>query len=56
MEIEPEHVTSALPELDRTEDPRGGAVAWALLAVAVVVLTGVALAVLWAIGVWPAYG
>lgn len=54
MEIEPEHVRSALPELDRTDDPRGGAVAWALLIVAMVVLSGVILAVLWAIGAWPA--
>lgn len=53
MVIDPEHVTSALPELDRTDDPRGGAVAWALLAVAVVVVTGVVVAVLWVISAWP---
>lgn len=51
---EPEHVTSALPELDRTDDPRGGGAAWALLAVALVVLTGAILAVLWVIGALPA--
>lgn len=38
---EPEHVASDLPELDRTDDPRGGAVAWALLAVAVALVGGI---------------
>ncbi|MDT7711783.1 MAG: hypothetical protein QOG46_472 [Pseudonocardiales bacterium] len=50
--IEPEHIESCLPELDRTDDPRGGAVAWALLAVGVVVVAGIVLAVMWAIGAW----
>ncbi|MGH3684427.1 MAG: hypothetical protein ACRDRU_23700 [Pseudonocardiaceae bacterium] len=35
--IKSEHVKSDRPELDRTEDPRGGAVVWALLVVAVAV-------------------
>jgi hypothetical protein len=30
---DPKHVESDLPQLVRTDDPRGGAVAWALLAV-----------------------
>jgi hypothetical protein len=50
--IEREHVDSELPELDRTDDPRGGAVAWALLAVGVAVVAGIFLAVMWAAGVW----
>jgi cytochrome c-type biogenesis protein CcmH/NrfG len=50
---EPEHVESTLPELDRTDDPRGvGAVAWALLAVGVVLVVGVLLAAMWAAGAW----
>ncbi|MBV9031391.1 MAG: hypothetical protein JO364_14045 [Pseudonocardiales bacterium] len=43
MMIEPEHVASDLPELDRTDDPRGGAVAWALLAVVVALVGGIIL-------------
>lgn len=53
--IEPEHLASNLPELDRTDDPRGGAVAWALLTVGMVLLAGLAgilLAVLQATGAW----
>jgi hypothetical protein len=49
---EPEHVASDLPELDRTDDPRGGAVAWALLAVGVVLVAGILLAVMWVAGAW----
>ncbi len=50
---EPKHVTSDLPELDRTDDPRGGAVAWALLAagMALLVVTSL-LTVMWAAGAW----
>jgi len=44
--IEPEHVAFDLPELDRTDDPRGGAVAWALLAVNAVLIVGPLLAVI----------
>ncbi|MGH3826623.1 MAG: hypothetical protein ACRDQX_05545 [Pseudonocardiaceae bacterium] len=43
--IEPEYAVSDLPELDRTDDPRGGAVAWALLAVFVTLVAGIALSV-----------
>lgn len=43
---EPEHVTVALPELDRIDDPRGGAVAWALLVVIATLVAGVLLAVI----------
>jgi hypothetical protein len=50
--IESEHVEFALPELDRTDDPRGGAVIWALLAVGVALVAGILLAVLWAAGAW----
>ncbi|MGB6163580.1 MAG: hypothetical protein WCF33_24335 [Pseudonocardiaceae bacterium] len=50
--IEPEHLASNLPELDRTDDPRGGAVAWALLVVGVVVLAGIFLAVMRLTGAW----
>jgi hypothetical protein len=41
---EPEHLKSTLPELDRTADPRGGAAAWALVGVAVALITGILLA------------
>lgn len=50
--IEPEHLASDLPELDRTDDPRGGAVAWALLAVGVALVVGIFLAVMWVVGAW----
>jgi hypothetical protein len=45
--IEPKHVSSELPDLDRTDDPRGGAVAWALLTVSALILAGAALVVIW---------
>jgi hypothetical protein len=44
--IDPEDVESDLPELDRTDDPRGAAVAWALLAVGVVLAVVIILAVI----------
>jgi hypothetical protein len=46
--IESEHIRSNRPELDRTEDPRGRAVAWALLVVAVAraLVVGILLAAL----------
>jgi hypothetical protein len=47
--IEPEHIESDLPQLDRKDDPRGAAVAWALLAVGVALITGTILAVIWAV-------
>lgn len=50
--IETEHVESDLPELDRADDPRGGAVACALLAVGGVLVVGLLLTVIWAIGTW----
>jgi hypothetical protein len=49
---EPEYVASDLPALDRTDDPRGGAVAWALLAVGVVAVAGIVAAVMRLLGVW----
>lgn len=45
---EPEHIQFDLPQLDRRDDPRGGAVAWALLAVGLAVVAGIILAVIWA--------
>ena len=45
--IEPD-VASDLPELDHTEDPRGGAVAWALLTTGAVVIGSIFSAVVWA--------
>jgi hypothetical protein len=47
--VELQDVASDLPELDRTDDPRGGAVAWALLAVGAV---PVVCAILVIIAVW----
>jgi hypothetical protein len=43
---EPQHIASSLPELDRTDDPRGGAVAWALLAVSAASVIAVILAII----------
>lgn len=50
--IESGRVESSLPALDRRGDPRGGAVAWALLAVGLVLGTGIVLTVIWAAGAW----
>lgn len=46
--IEPEHIEFDLPQLDRRDDPQGGAVAWALFAVGVALVAGTLLAVVWA--------
>ncbi len=46
--IEPEHFVSELPELDHTDDPRGGAVAWALLMTGATFIVGSVSAVVWA--------
>jgi hypothetical protein len=45
--IGPKHVSSELPDLDRTDDPRGEAAAWALLTVGALLLAGAVLAVIW---------
>ncbi len=50
--IESGRVSSELPELDRTDDPRGGAVAWALLAVGMVPVAAIVLAAKWLTGAW----
>ncbi|MDT7596264.1 MAG: hypothetical protein QOJ06_1810 [Pseudonocardiales bacterium] len=42
--VEPEHLNTTLPELDQTEDPRGGAAAWALLVMAAALIAGILLA------------
>ena len=44
---EPERVEAGLPDLDRSDDPRGGAAAWALLAVGVALLAAIVVAVIW---------
>lgn len=46
---EPEHIKFDLPRLDRSEDPRGGAAAWAVLAVGLALVAGTVLAVIWAV-------
>jgi len=43
--IKPEYAMSGLPVLDRADDPRGGAVAWALLAVLTVLVASITLLV-----------
>jgi hypothetical protein len=43
--IEPEDIASDLPELDRTDDPGGTAVAWALLAVAALLVVAIILGI-----------
>jgi hypothetical protein len=40
-----EYVHAALPKLDCMDDPRGGAVVWALLVVVVTLVAGILLAV-----------
>jgi hypothetical protein len=44
--IESEHAAFDLPELDRTNDPQGGAVAWALLALNAALILGPIIAVI----------
>jgi hypothetical protein len=50
--VEPEHLASDLPELDRTGDPRGSAVAWALLAVGTALVAGLLLTMTGVARVW----
>ena len=50
MVIDPKRVKLNLPQLDRTDDPRGGAVAWALLVAGVAVVAGILLTMIWAAG------
>ena len=45
--IEQEHIESDLQDLDRRNDPSGGA-AWALLAVGAAIATAILLTVMWA--------
>lgn len=45
--VESERVSSDLPELDQRDDPRGGAAAWALLAVSAAGIAGIIAAVIW---------
>lgn len=47
--IEPDHIEFDLPQLDRADDPQGGAVAWALLAVSAALVVGILLAAIWAL-------
>jgi hypothetical protein len=46
--IEPEYIEFDLPQLDCADDPRGGAVTWALLAVGAALIIGTIL-VIWAV-------
>lgn len=46
---EPKHTEFDLPRLDRRDDPRGGAIAWALLAVGVTLITSIILTVSWVV-------
>jgi hypothetical protein len=50
--IESGRVWSDLPELDRTNDPRGGAAAWAVLAVGTAFAASLLAAATWVTGVW----
>jgi hypothetical protein len=43
--IKSERLESSLPELDHTNDPRGGAIVWALLTVSVAVIVAILLSV-----------
>jgi hypothetical protein len=44
---EPLRVSPDLPELDRTDDPRGGAVAWAVLIVTTAMIAGAVVSLVW---------
>jgi hypothetical protein len=44
---EPRHLSADSPQLDRTDDPRGGAVAWALLVVMTVLIAGIVVSLVW---------
>ncbi|HEX6405271.1 MAG TPA: hypothetical protein VF003_19265 [Pseudonocardiaceae bacterium] len=44
---EPLAVSPDLPELDRTDDPRGGAVAWAVLIVTTATIAGAVVSLVW---------
>jgi hypothetical protein len=44
--LEPERVETDLPALDRSDDPRGGAAAWALLAVGLALIV-IVIMVIW---------
>jgi hypothetical protein len=44
---EPRHVLWDLPQLDRTEDQRGGSVAWAVLIVTTAMIAGVVVSLVW---------
>ena len=46
------YLESSLPELYDTDDPRGGAVVWALLAVSMAVVVGILLLTTWTASVW----
>lgn len=50
--IESGRVWSDLPDLDRTNDPQGGAAAWAVLAVGTTFAAGILAAATWVTGVW----
>lgn len=50
--IESGHVSSDLPELDRADDPQGGAVVCALLAVSMVLVTSIILTTMWVAQGW----
>lgn len=43
----PPCVSAELPQLDRAEDPRGGSVAWALLAVTTALIAGIVVSLAW---------
>lgn len=50
--IKRERLAPNLPGLDRTDDPRGGAVAWALLTVGATLIAGIVVTIMWATGAW----
>lgn len=50
--VEREPLFSDLPELGYPDDPRGGSVAWALLAVGAILVIAMLLTVRWVAGPW----
>ena len=47
-----EDLKSSLPNLDQAQDPRGAAVAWALLVMGAALTVGILLALNWTAGAW----
>jgi len=52
VNTKPVNLKSSLPNFDQAEDPRGAAVAWALLVTGAALIVGILLALNWTAGAW----